>query len=213
MDGRASHADRPNFSPGHDNVRVVGFTGDDEALVEALQQGHPGAPAALFDRYGGHVQRVLANVMGVDPELADLLHEVFAQAMRSIRSIRDGQQLKAWITRIAVFTARGCIRARRRQRWLRFRPDEELPEITAPAVSPELREAVQATYQVLERMSADLRLAFTLRYVHGMELKEVATACGVSLATIKRRLDKAEARFFALAVARPSLASWIGRDE
>jgi RNA polymerase sigma-70 factor, ECF subfamily len=186
---------------------------DDEALVRALQEGDPSSPAVLFDRYSGHVQQVLANILGVDPDLADLLNEVFLQALKSIHKIHDGQLFKAWITRIAVFTARGCIRSRRRQRWLSFSPAEELPEIPTPEVSPELREAVRAAHQVIASMGVDLQIVFTLRFVQGMGLREVATACDVSLATIKRRLAKAEARFFALAKARPSLAAWIAGDE
>ena len=58
--------------------RTAGFFADDEALTRALQAGHPGAPAELFDRYGSHIQGVLVNVMGIDQELPDLLHESFA---------------------------------------------------------------------------------------------------------------------------------------
>ena len=88
------------------------FFADDEALTRALQAGHPGAPAELFDRYGSHIQAVLVNVMGVDQELPDLLHESFAQAFKSVHQLKEGARLKAWLTRIAVFTARGCIRRR-----------------------------------------------------------------------------------------------------
>ena len=34
-------------------VTPLTFVGDDTALVEALRAGHPGAPAALYDRYSG----------------------------------------------------------------------------------------------------------------------------------------------------------------
>ncbi|MBW2732056.1 MAG: RNA polymerase sigma factor [Deltaproteobacteria bacterium] len=192
-----------------DNVMSVGFMGDDSALVAALQSGHPGAPAALFDRYGQHVQRVLANVLGLDPELADLLHEVFAQALKSVRGIKDGERLKAWLTTIAVHTARGCIRSRTRRRWLRFGATEELPEAVAQGVSDEAREAMRSTYELLGALSADLRIPFTLRFIHGMELTDVAESCGVSLATIKRRLAKAERTFIARARREPTLVSWI----
>lgn len=192
-----------------DNVRSVGFMGDDSALVSALQSGHPGAPAALFDRYGKHVQRVLANVLGLDPELPDLLHEVFAQALKSFDGIKDAERLKAWLTSIAVHTARGCIRSRTRRRWLRFGAPEELPEAVARGVSDEAREAMRSTYELLGKLSADLRIPFTLRFIHGMELTEVAESCGVSLATIKRRLAKAEKYFVTLAERDPTLATWV----
>lgn len=205
----ASSAEVLPEQDGPANLHRVGFTGDDAGLVRALQDGHPGAPAALFDRYSGHVQGVLSNVIGVDPELPDLLHEVFTQALKSIHSIKDPQLLKAWISRIAVFTARGCLRYRKRRRWLTFLAPEKIPDPPAPGVSDEAREAVRSVYELLDQLGSDERLVFALRFINGMELKEVAEACGVSLATIKRRLSKAEARFCELARDRPELHSWM----
>ena len=70
-------------------------------------------------------------------------------------------------------------------------------------------EALRATYAVLEKLPADERIAFALRFVEGLELTQVAEACAVSLATIKRRLAKAEARFLALAGRQPALEPWL----
>jgi RNA polymerase sigma-70 factor (ECF subfamily) len=42
-----------------------------------------------------------------------------------------------------------------------------------------------------------------------MELVEVADACDVSLATIKRRLARAQKRFKNIAAQYPALGSWL----
>jgi RNA polymerase sigma-70 factor (ECF subfamily) len=189
-----------------DNVRPLGFAGDDRALVVALRRRHPGAPAALYDRYAPHLQRVLARVLGSDPELPDLLHEVFFTALRDIAKLEDPDRLKAWLTMIAVFTARGCIRRRKRWRWLRFRSPSDVPDPPGEDVPYEAREALRATYAVLCRLDTEERIAFSLRFIDGMELTEVAAASGVSLATVKRRLQRARARFLELAVDEPALA-------
>jgi RNA polymerase sigma-70 factor (ECF subfamily) len=44
-----------------------------------------------------------------------------------------------------------------------------------------------------------------------MELTEVADMCGISLATVKRRLAKAQKRFIEFAQSEPELAEWIDR--
>ena len=49
---------------------------------------------------------------------------------------------------------------------------------------------------------------FQRTFQEGMDLVEVAAACRVSLATIKRRLTRAEARFVELARQEPSLTEW-----
>jgi len=46
--------------------------------------------------------------------------------------------------------------------------------------------------RVLSTISANVRIAWMLRHVEGLELAEVASACGCSLATVKRRIAAAE---------------------
>lgn len=191
----------------HGVVRALPFAGDDVALVAAIRSGHPGATTTLFDRYGGHVRAVLIRLIGADTELADLLHDVFVAALDRIEQLNDPALLKGWLTSIAVFSARATIRKRARWRWLRI--VDEPPEVPVSGPSHVAREALRRLYAVLDRMAADDRIAFALRFVQGMELTEVAAACQVSLATIKRRLAKAEQRFLELARREPALVEWM----
>ncbi len=182
---------------------------DDGALVEGLRSGHPAAKAEFFDRYAGHVERILVRILGHEQDLADLLHEIFARAFAGHGTLRDPRALKPWLTGIAVLTAREFIRRRARGRWLRFFAAEALPEVEAAPSDEDAREALRATYAVLDRLGADERVAFALRYFEGMELTAVAAACRVSLNTIKRRLDRAERRFLAFAEREPALETWL----
>lgn len=181
---------------------------DDGALVRSLVDGERRAQAVLFDRYAPTIHRVLLRVIGNDGEVEDLLQETFLRAIDKIGSLDDPERLKSWLMAIAVYVARGEIRRRKRRRWLRYRPPEELPE-GSKRPNYEANAAVEATYQVLERMPADERIAFALRHIEHLELTEVAAACEVSLATIKRRLGKAQHRFVALAAHYPVLEPWV----
>jgi len=182
---------------------------DDAALLRGLQREEAGAAAELYDRFAPHIRRVLGRIMGADPELHDLLHEVFVQALRSIHKVEDGTRLKAWLTTVAVYTARGCIRKRGRLRWLGFRAPDQLPPVEGANADPEILEALRLLYEILESLPADLRIAFSLRFVDKMELTEVAEACDVSLATIKRRIAKAERRFVLRARRESALLPWV----
>jgi RNA polymerase sigma-70 factor (ECF subfamily) len=66
---------------------------------------------------------------------------------------------------------------------------------------------------VLERLPADERVAFALRFIDSMELTQVADACGVSLATIKRRLSRAQQTFQRLAAEHAVLREWLEGGE
>jgi RNA polymerase sigma-70 factor, ECF subfamily len=181
----------------------------DAALVEGLRAGQPAAIAAFHARYSALVLRLLGRVLGAEPELADLHHEAFVRALEAIHSLDDPRALTAWISGVAILTARKAIQRRVRRRWLLFRPPEALPELAAPERGGDALEALRATYAVLDRLPADERIAFALRFIDGMELTEVAAACGVSLATIKRRLARAEAEFTTRARQSAVLCDWI----
>jgi RNA polymerase sigma-70 factor, ECF subfamily len=190
-------------------VRPLPFAGDDAALMAAVHAGDARALAAMVERHGPHVLRVLARILGADAALPDLQHDVFVRALASLHEVRDPSSLKAWFSIIAVNTARTALTRRARQRWLRFLPWEEVPEVETSAVSWDDREALRVTYRVLDRLPREDRIAFALRIVEGMELTEVAAATGVSLATAKRRLARAQARFLALAAREPALTEWL----
>jgi RNA polymerase sigma-70 factor (ECF subfamily) len=181
----------------------------DAAIVQALRAGHPAGAAALFDRYHEHVRRVLVHVMGPDPDLGDLVQEVFVAAMDSIGGLDRAESLRGWLGSIAVFTARARMRQRRRSRILQFLPQEEMPEPAREPNEPEIDEAVRATYRVLERLPVDERIVFALRFVDGMELADIAASFQTSVSTIKRRLAKARSRFEKLARREPSLVEWL----
>jgi RNA polymerase sigma-70 factor (ECF subfamily) len=190
-------------------VRALPFAGDDEALVRGLRRRDPAAVAAFCERYSDHVVRVLARLLGADRDLADLHHDVFVRALGALPKIREPDRLKGWISIIAVNVARNALKRRYRQRWLRFGKPEDLPEMHAVQSSDEQSDALRRTYAVLDRLPREERIAFSLRIIDGMKLTEVAAACEVSLATIKRRLARAEKRFLSLARADDVLADWI----
>jgi RNA polymerase sigma-70 factor (ECF subfamily) len=183
----------------------------DVAIVKALRARHSAGAAGLFDRYHAHVRRVLLHVLGPDPELSDLVQEVLVTAIDSIDKLDEPSSLRGWLGGIAVFTARARMRRRTRWRILELRPSDELPDVEQVSAPPEVDEALRATYRVLDKLPADERIAFALRFIDGMELTEVASATSVSLSTVKRTLAKAQQRFQKLAEREPSLGEWITR--
>lgn len=188
---------------------VTRFEGTDEALVVALRQGDQSAASELVRRYGPYVERVLARILGVDGELPDLLHDVFVNALDSIDSLKTPSMLKEWLRGVTVFVARGCLRRRRRRQWLVFRRSEDLPDVPSDLMPSDAGDALVRTYRALAKLPPDERIVFALRFVAEMELTEVAAACQVSLATIKRRLERAQTRFTAVGRKDPVLLEWI----
>ena len=165
----------------------------------------------LVERYGGYVERLLMRVVGADAELPDLMQDVFVRAISNLKELRDPAAVKQWLGSLAINTAHVWIRRRRlRRRWVRFDSPQELPEPPATVAGLEVNLMLRRTYQILDSLPADERIAFALRFVDGMDLREIAEISGVSLATIKRRIGKAETRFLEVARQDPLLREQVG---
>jgi RNA polymerase sigma-70 factor (ECF subfamily) len=174
-----------------------------------LLAGDGQAPTAFYDRFSKHVERTLTRIFGADADVSDLVNETFYRALNRVDQVHDPSGFKTWLTSIAVFVAREHLRHARRRRWLLFWETDKVPTPTAPPGDPEAADAVRRLYEVLEGMPDDERIAFAFRFVEQMELSEVASACGVSLATIKRTLTRAETRFVARARRDALLREWL----
>jgi RNA polymerase sigma-70 factor (ECF subfamily) len=185
------------------------FVGDQAGLLQALRDGHPGAAALFYDQHAAHIHRTLRSALGPDEDIPDLLQEVFIRAIDSINKLREPDRVRSWLTSIAIFVARAQLRVRSRRGWLRvFSPEHTRPaEVNQP--SSDARRALREVYEVLDQLPAQERVAFVLRFIDGMTLQDAAEAADTSLATIKRRLARAERKFLDAARMRPTLKPWL----
>jgi RNA polymerase sigma-70 factor (ECF subfamily) len=191
-------------------VYAPDFGRQDEQWLESLRAGKREARAELYRRHAQAVEGVLVRVLGWNADIPDLVQEVFVRVLAGLAGFRgDQRSLKPWITRIAVHTARGWIRKRRLLRWLRLERPEDLPEVSASTATPEEMETLRRAYRVIDSLPERERIAFALRFLADMELAEVAEACEVSLATVKRRLSSARRRFIRLAARDPYLREYL----
>jgi len=181
----------------------------DAALAACLRSDPERGQMVLFDRYAADVERVLFRLLGSDPDVTDVLQDVFVTAIASLRTLRDDGALRSWLVGIAVHLGRRRIRRRRLQRLVQFVAPQELPDCAATTPSQEVSHALRLTYRLLARLPTDDRIAFTLRKIEGMSLSAIAEATGVSLATVKRRVTRAERRFVTLARQHEALRVWL----
>jgi RNA polymerase sigma-70 factor (ECF subfamily) len=193
-------------------VRGLPFEGDDAALVAALREGRADAAAAFYDANARPIHALVFRLLGPDPELEDVVHEVFVRALESLDRLRDPSALRSWIYGIGVFTARIWIQRRTRGRWLRFMAPDEVPEPTS-SFDPETAAVMREVYTILGGLAVDERIAFVLCRVEKLTLEEAARASEMSVATLRRRLASGEAKFFARAARRPAVAAWLAESE
>jgi RNA polymerase sigma-70 factor (ECF subfamily) len=163
---------------------------DDATLVERIRRGDENAFTELYLRYARYVAGVAYRLAGNEADLDDVVQETFIAAARGIHGLRDPVQVRVWLVTIAVRCARGRLSAAWRRRAL----GREV--VVAAPRSGDLRDRapVDDLYETLGRLPERMRVPWMLSRVEGLTLAEVAEVCGISLATVKRRIAEAEKR-------------------
>ena len=163
----------------------------DLVLADRCLSGDREAQRELFQREKRRVHATLYRVLGSNSEMEDLVQESFIEVFRSLAGFRGEAQLSTWIDRITVRVAWAHL-TRRRVRPVRL---EVVPDMPAGDPSAEqraaLRQAARRMYEILDRLDAKLRLAFTLHVLDGRSLAEVAELMDASLVATKTRVWRA----------------------
>lgn len=181
---------------------------DDVRLAEGLRAGSAQAVAAAWDRYHPLVRRLLLRSLGPSADVDDLVQDVFITLFRRVVDLRDDSALRSFLVGIVVRTAKSELRRRRIRRWVTLTPTGALPELAVPEMDHASRQALSHLYAILDKLDSDARLAFVLRHADGLELTDVADALGCSLATVKRKLAKANERVLVHARRSDALAAF-----
>ncbi len=169
----------------------------DAALVIAARAGEAWASEALFRRYAKMVNGLALRLIGRDSDVDDLVQDTFVEALQSLDRLKEPQAFAGWLRSILVHRTGKLLRRRRLlerlglgRGSLNVDPDALIAKSTPADVATELR----ALYSKIEALPTDLRIALVLRKVEGYTLEEVAEISGASLATVKRRITRAEGR-------------------
>lgn len=160
----------------------------DAGLVERARRADEAAFAALYQRHARYLAGVVYRLMGDDAELDDIVQESFVDAARGLDALTHASLVRPWLVSITVRRARRHLSRRRRRRLLL----DGLAAFSARASNPSDRNEVDDLYEALDRLPQDLRVPWALRRIEQLSLPEVAAACAVSLATVKRRISEAE---------------------
>lgn len=186
---------------------------DEASLGLAIIEGRPPAAAAAFDRFAPLVRGLLCKTFGPHHDLDDFVQDVFLTLFRRAQELRDPSALRSFVVGITVRVACSELRRRRVRRWLTLSFGDALPEVPVDGADHGARRAVANLYAIMDRIDPESRMAFILRHAEGLEVAEIATSLGVSLATAKRRLAKANERVAFHARRDEALLEVLGTTE
>lgn len=183
----------------------------DEAIVAGIVDGKESAAAALWSRYGKLVYRLAERSLGCPHEAEDLTQDVFVCLLNKVGGLRDATSLRSFVVSVTIRTLKWQLRRkRRRQWWVNLTRTGGLPDLAVQG--GDVEQVLGRFYRLLDRLKPDDRVIFVLRRVDGMQLQEVAQATGHSLATVKRRLVKADAQLSQWMEHEPLLVSYLAQQ-
>lgn len=166
----------------------------DAALVTAAKAGENWAQEALFRRYSRMVNGLAFRIMGRDGDVDDLVQDSFLEALRHLDRLDNPQAFASWLGSIVVRTAGKRLRRRSLLNRLGLRRSTPIDAdtILSRDAPPDVRAELARIYTSLDQMHHEARTAIVLHRVEGMSLPEAAESMGISLSTIKRRIQSAE---------------------
>lgn len=150
--------------------------------------------------YRPRILRFLISSL-TDRDAAEALtQECFLKAWNARHQFRGESSVATWLTRIAVNLLRDHLRSRSLRFWQKTRgaaldPVDISDWIPDGRSSPEgialAREKVASVWRIVEKLSAQQRAVFSLRFVEEMDLEEIADTLEMNLSTVKSHLYRA----------------------
>jgi len=167
----------------------------DVHLIERAIRGELDAFNELVSFHQDHLWALVARIVPDRDQASDAVQEAFFNAFRNLRSFRGGS-VRSWLGRIAINAAMDTQRARKR------RPVQPYPELEDESWQPPAGEEAdperitlgaersRTLSGALARITPDQRAAIVLFDVEGYDYGEIAEMTGVSLGTVKSRIDR-----------------------
>jgi RNA polymerase sigma factor (sigma-70 family) len=165
----------------------------DRQLLERFAAGHDEASfAELVERHGPMVLGVCRRVLGNVHDAEDACQAAFLVLARKAASIRHGQALGSWLHTVARHTACRLKEEMDRKR-ARERPCIDTPQLAATD-EPSWREVLALLDEELQALPKKYRAALVLCYLEDKTRDEAARDLGLSLDTVRGRLERGRER-------------------
>ena len=167
----------------------------DADLVARAASGDRWSREMIYRRHANYLLGMTVRLMANRTEAEEVVQDTFVTAFEQLQALRNPESLRAWLSQIAVSLVRRRMRRGRLLRLLgldRGAEDATLQALAAPGLDAEGRAELYLLDRLLGGLRTELRIAWTLRRVDGLELVDVATYCKCSLATAKRRIAEVD---------------------
>jgi RNA polymerase sigma-70 factor (ECF subfamily) len=165
----------------------------DAELVASAVGGHRWSREVLYRRYARSLLAIATRLLANRGDAEDVVQETFVIGFEQLATLREPAAVRGWLAQIAISLVHRRLRRGRLFRFLgldRGADDATLETLAATGADAEKLAELALIDRQLGSVGGELRIAWMLRRVEGLELAEIATLCRCSLATAKRRVGR-----------------------
>ena len=185
-----------DFQTGEVIVRM-----QENELIKKSAEGNQGAFEQLIAPYMQPVVNHAYMMLGNKEDACDMAQEAFIRAFVSIKSFGGQSSFKTWLFKIATNVCLDFLRKKkRRPNVLSLTSDGEdanavMADVADTQFSPDLifesNELNDAILNAINSLEVQYRTAIILRELEGMDYNSISKVLGVSLGTVKSRINRA----------------------
>ncbi len=172
---------------------------EDALLIKRAQKSDAAALEALLMLYEKRIYNIAYRYMGNEADAYDMAQESLIKMYRNIKSFKGQSAFSSWVYRLTVNTCLDGLRRRRKapvsldfalESGINFEAgDEAAPE--ACVLSIESAEDIQ---HAIDTLADDHKQVIILRDINGLTYEEIAFSLGISIGTVKSRINRGRQR-------------------
>jgi RNA polymerase sigma-70 factor (ECF subfamily) len=171
----------------------------DEELIAEFQRGNAAAFSVLVDRYRDPLTNYLYRFLGDWDECRDAVQDTFVRVFQNRNAYKPIAKFSTWMYTIATNVAKSRLRRRSVVRMLPLarrgvegEPEYDVAdESTRADLQLESHLAEERIQHALDALPTKHREVILLRDVQGLSYEEIAGISGLSMGTVKSRINRA----------------------
>lgn len=163
----------------------------EETLIFQARKGDVRSFSALVEIYQDRTLRTASYFLGNWEDARDVAQEAFVKAYENLSSFKENSRFYTWFYRLLVNQCKDFLRRKKVRREDPYPPEDAIAAQRNPREAAMDQELKIEIYQALETLPFQQKGAFTLRYLEGMSLEEIAGSMGLTVGAVKAHLWQA----------------------
>jgi len=171
-------------------------------LIQQARGGDIRSFSALVEIYQERAVHIAYSFLGNFEDARDIAQEAFVKAYESLQSFKAKSRFYTWFYRILVNACKDFLRKKKTRwnlmAWLPSTQDsQEDPVNNIADTAKDARASIaneelgNEIYKALDKLPFQQKHAFSLRYLEGMGIEDIAESMGLSTGAVKAHLWQA----------------------